>query len=243
MPEQQQTSPADFDPVFSKGMPIVGGHAVNLWAMLYSNRGDAELEAFFPFTSKDGDIFVKRRELAVTLANEIGWEFHANPEVRSPMLGKIILNRDGRRFEVDVLRSVTGLTDKDFETVNAIPFEDGKIYALPPPDIMLKAKIANAATHDQATRQDVRHIRILLRCCAHYLADAVENVRKGELSERDAIDFFMSAWRVISSERAKAQAVRFDLDLKSAIPPEKSLGDISGLSRLQAFYRHQIGES
>ncbi|RRJ98989.1 hypothetical protein Ga0100231_000765 [Opitutaceae bacterium TAV4] len=52
----EQTTPADFDPVFSKGVPIVGGHAVNLWATLYSDRGDPELAAFAPFTSKDADI-------------------------------------------------------------------------------------------------------------------------------------------------------------------------------------------
>jgi hypothetical protein len=47
------TTPAEFNPIFRQGVPIIGGHAVNLWATYYSGRGDQELRAFAPFISKD----------------------------------------------------------------------------------------------------------------------------------------------------------------------------------------------
>jgi hypothetical protein len=87
----EQTQPQDFDPIFAQGVVIVGGHAVNLWASFYADRGDPVLAGFAPFTSKDADIFLKDRDLALAVAAKAGWTFRANPEPRSPVLGAIIL--------------------------------------------------------------------------------------------------------------------------------------------------------
>jgi len=78
-----QTQPEDYDPVFDQGVVIVGGQAVNIWAEVYAARGDRILETFAPFMSKDADV------------------------------GFIELKRDNKRFRVEVLRSVKGLTDED----------------------------------------------------------------------------------------------------------------------------------
>ncbi len=80
MPDQ--TKPQDFDPIFSQGVVIIGGHAVNLWASFYANRGDRILAGFAPFTSKDADIFLKDRDLALAVAAAAGWAFRSNPEPR-----------------------------------------------------------------------------------------------------------------------------------------------------------------
>jgi hypothetical protein len=71
----ESTTPGDFKSVFAQGVPIIGGHAVNLWAMIYAARGDAELTAFQPFTSKDGDIFLTDPDLAQATATAAGWNF------------------------------------------------------------------------------------------------------------------------------------------------------------------------
>lgn len=88
-----QTQPKDFDPIFSQGVVIVGGHAVNLWASFYADRGDSVLASFAPFTSKDADIFVKDRDLALAVAASAGWRFRVNPEPRSSVLGAIVIKK------------------------------------------------------------------------------------------------------------------------------------------------------
>ena len=65
-------------------------------------------------------------------------------------------------LQVDVLRSVTELSDDDLAATESITFEDGKSYSVPAPDVMLKAKLANLRQHKQEDRQDERHVRILI---------------------------------------------------------------------------------
>jgi hypothetical protein len=234
----EQTQPGDFDPIFSQDVVIVGGHAVNLWASYYAARGDEVLAGFAPFTSKDADIFVKDKELAMAIAATAGWEFRNNPEARSPVLGAIILRRGEVELQVDVLHAVTGLTEADLNTTATITFENGKSYSVPAPDVMLKAKLANLQTHDQAERQDERHVRILTHCCAHYLIDTVEAVHAGELTEREAVERFMATLRTIAS--AKALDESLGLKLAAAIPKRSDLPNGDALAKLRAFYDHQI---
>ncbi len=238
MPEP--TQPRDFDPIFSQGVVIVGGHAVNLWASFYAGRGDQILAGFEPFTSKDADIFLRDRELALAVAAAAGWKFRANPEPRSPVLGVIMMNKDGSELQVDVLRSVTGLTDDEMAVTESITFANGKNYSVPAPDVMLKGKLANLAIHDQKARQDERHIRILTRCCAHYLADASAAVRAGTLSDREAVERFMATQRVIMNRQAQQLEKKFALGLSAAIPARDMLGDAALPPRLRAFYEHQV---
>lgn len=241
VPVPEQTQPQDFDPIFSQDVVIVGGQAVNLWASYYSARGDKALTAFAPFTSKDADIFVKDKELARAVAAAAGWEFRNNPEPRSPVLGAIIMRRGGTELQVDVLHVVTGLTEADLNTTETITFENGKSYSVPAPDVMLKAKLANLASHDQANRQDERHVRILVQCCRHYLSDTVVAVHAGDLSEKEAVERFMASYRTIAA--AGALDASFGLNLDSAIPKQGALSKIDELPKLKAFYAHQIERS
>ncbi len=234
----EQTQPEDFDPIFSQDVVIVGGHAVNLWASYYAARGDAVLAGFAPFTSKDADIFVKDKELALAIAAMAGWEFRNNPEPRSPVLGAIILRRGDLELQVDVLRAVTGLTAADLNVTETITFENGKSYSVPAPDVMLKAKLANLKSHDQTNRQDERHVRILIYVCRHYLLDTVEAVHAGELTEREVIERFMATLRTVTAAGKLNDS--FGLNLGAAIPAKTDLPKLGSLTKLKAFYDHQI---
>lgn len=238
MPEV--TRPQDFDPIFSQGVVIVGGHAVNLWASFYADRGDAALARFAPFTSKDADIFVKDRDLAVAIATVAGWQFRSNPEPRSSVLGAIVLEKGQAELQVDVLRSVTGLTPADLNQTESITFTNGKSYSVPAPDVMLKAKLANLASHDQRDRQDERHVRILILCCAHYLVDACTAGFAGDLSQREVVERLMGTWRIITNAQAARMEKRYGLELFRAIPPREAIGKAGDLPRIKAFYTHQV---
>ena len=236
MPDE--TKPEDFDPVFAQGVVIVGGHAVNLWASYYASTGDAALAAFAPFTSKDADIFVRDKETARAIAAAAGWTFRNNPEPRSPVLGAIVLRRGHSELQIDVLRSITGLTAEDLNVTAQITFEDGRSYSVPAPDIMLKAKLANLEFHAQRDRQDERHVRILVKCCEHYLRATAEAAGRGDLEEREAVERFMATHRTIRG--GKALDARHGLNLAAAIPAKETIARLSGTPRLMAFYAHQI---
>lgn len=211
------TRPQDFDPIYSQGVVIVGGHAVNLGASFYAERGDAVLARFAPFTSKDADIFMKDRDLAIAVATAAGWQFRSNPEPRSPVLDAIVMTKGEAELQVDVLRAVTGLTADDLAETETITFANRKSYSVPAPDVMLKAKLANLAAHEQRDRQDERHVRILILCCAHYLEDASAALLAGDLSEREVVERFMATWRVITSAEARRLEKRYALDVSSVL--------------------------
>lgn len=144
------------------------------------------------------------------------------------------------KLQVDVLRAVTGLTTKDLAVTESITFTDGKSYSVPAPDVMLKAKLANLATHDQRSRQDERHVRILIRCNAHYLTEVCAAVRQGELPEREAVERFMATQRVIAHRSSRQLDQKFALQLSEAIPAQSALGELTSLPRIRAFFEHQI---
>ena len=238
MPEN--TTPGDFKSVFAQGVPIVGGHAVNVWATVYAARGDTELASFRPFTSKDGDIFITDPDLAKATAVAAGWKFEQNPEPRSPVLGRMLAQREGQTLVIHVMRSVTGLSDVDLSKTEALRLEDGSTYCVPAPDIMLKAKLNNLASIDQSERQDERHVRILIPCCRHYLLDTFEAVRSGDLPEREAVDRFMEIIRLLRSDLAQRMENRHTLNMGAAIPPETELRELSSWLKLKAFYDFQL---
>lgn len=236
------TRPQDFDPIFSQGVVIVGGHAVNLWASFYADRGDPVLARFAPFTSKDADIFVKDRDLAIAVAASAGWQFRSNPEPRSPVLGAIVMSKGDTELQVDVLRSVTGLTADDLAETETITFANGKSYSVPAPEVMLKAKLANLAAHEQRDRQDERHVRILILCSQHYLEDACAALLAGDLSEREVVQRFMATWRVVTTAAARRLEKGYALGILDAIPSPEALGKAADMPRIQAFYRHQVAQ-
>jgi hypothetical protein len=80
----------------------------------------------------------------------------------------------------------------------------------------------------------------MITCCRHYLIDTFAAAVSGRIGERDAVDRFMSARNVVSSEQAQQADKRFQLDVASAIPPAEGFSNLTGLTRLQAFYLHQV---
>jgi len=239
------TTPGEFDPIFRQGVPIVGGHAVNLWATYYSPRGDNELREFAPFISKDGDIYLKDPQIAQAVATAAGWRFEKNPEARSAVLGRIVLEKGGVRLDVHVMRSVNGLSEADLAKTESLNLQSGTTYCLPAPDVMLKAKLSNLDTIEQKerARQDERHVRMMILCNRHYLLDSVQAVRAGQLAEREAVDRFSATHRVTNSAMARRLDQKHGLKLTAAIPARDALGDISAFRKLSAFYDHQVHKS
>jgi len=219
-----QTEPEDYDPIFRQGVVIVGGQAVNLWGKTYARRGDPILEEFEPFVSKDADIFLSDRNAAARLAAEAGWQYRDSPYgPETPIVGFIELEQEDRTLRVDVLRSVKGLADSDLVVRDPLLFSTGIKYFVPAPDVILRAKLANLAGIFQDDRDDERQVRIMIRCCQHYLLDAAAAVKAERLSENEAFGRFAAVHSLITTRQAKRLDRKHGLALAEAIPTLESL--------------------
>jgi hypothetical protein len=231
-------TPGDFDEVLC--LPeqplIVGGQAVNIWADFYS-AADNCLEALKPFVSKDADVFGDRA-LAERLAAASNWRLTCYYEPRSvglAMLTKELPNNG--RLTVEIISSVNGLTSKELADPDIIQLRTGKIYRLPSPIILLKAKLANVAQIDQTRRQDVRHVRMLIPCAREYLRGSHADTLAGRMSDRDLVDLFEAARSLFVDPRNAELGKKFDFELTEVFPREFAHSPITKVAK---FYEHRM---
>lgn len=197
---------------------LVGGHAANLWSQHFLVRGRKEFAAFMPFTSKDLDLIGTGdllQHLGVLLKGELKMS-----EPRSPVVGRLRCSGPhGRPWVIEVLHTVHGLGPKDLR--RTVDVEVAGIAARTLlPHVVLKAKLANAATIPQDGRQDVKHVRMMLLCVRGFVEDVLQGVRDGALVERAAVNLFQEIFEILRSPTAHQAATRWDLDLDSVWPLE-----------------------
>jgi hypothetical protein len=171
-----RTFPHDYRQLFA-GAPrpvVVGGQAVNLWAILYLEPGEIQSSSR-KYGSHDLDVLSNRDVLAL-LKRLPDWRF---TPTKWTVFGSGItaraerVSQDGRKLLVEVLHSVAGLEPVDLKHTDEIEL-DGTIYRLLDPIAMLKAKAYNFAHFDQGgdpPRQDEMHLRIIATCVPKYLTD------------------------------------------------------------------------
>lgn len=168
---------------------LVGGHAVNLWAIVYRDRIGRGLDKWLPLTSKDLDLFGTTNLLEAMKRHFGGDVRFSGP--RSPVIGQLIANLGGADRKIDVLRDVFGLNPKDLCAESAIlDFEiDGEMFEarVLPILILLQAKIANLAKLDQTNRNDFKHVSIMLLVTREYLSELIAAAESGAADSRAAI--------------------------------------------------------
>jgi hypothetical protein len=205
--------PADFASLLETKEPmlLVGGQAVNLWALYYRDR----TSDLAPFVSRDTDVLGDRETLT-----ELGKLLGVKPRffpLRPPSneVGVVIAkDSEGMPLLIEVLRNVMGVTNEELrELVYKIAVgEKPVLVQIPGPIALLKAKIANVATIDQAGRQDARHVVILTRILPAYLGDLQAAVISGELSERKLLEFLEKLVAIVTDESARGIFARMRLN-------------------------------
>lgn len=207
---------------------IVGGHAVNLWALAYRSRLGPAIEAFLPFTSKDLDLFGTR-----ALLNELHREFGGEKRLadpRGPVIGLIETILDGRLRKIEVLHTLRGLRPEDIK--DAVPLDVGPLTArVLSPQKLLKAKIGNAATLDQQDRNDVKHLRMILLCLREFIADFAAGVQAGKIAPRTLVNLLEETRSTISSAEASRAASLWQIEFSAVWPIE----------RLSALHNDKVG--
>lgn len=213
---------------------IVGGQAVNIWAEHYSVH-DAKLAAQSPFLSKDADI-MGDRALVEKLAKAEGWQvryFNEPRQTAVAVLWKEIPGKD--HLTVEVLRTVKGLTPRDLSDSDMIELQPGRIYRLASPIRMMKAKLANLTEIRPMREQDLRHVRLLVPLCRHYLHDQLQQVRGGRMSERQWINAYHELREIVTTRAAEGADKKFELGLDKVFPVAASA---EGLPKIAKLYAH-----
>lgn len=227
--------PEDFSSVLATAEPVllVGGQAVNLWALYYHER-TADLK---PFVSRDLDVLGTREtlELLAKLAGAKPQFFPLRPP--SNEIGVVIArDRDGNAMLVEVLRYVNGVTNEELrETVYTVAVGEARVQ-IPSPIALLQAKIANVAELDQTDRQDVRHVRIVARLLPAYLTDLREAAIAGRTEERKLIDALERLLRVLTSANGQKIFAQLEIDRRSLFDGLES----EALPKLRAFLEKRL---
>lgn len=179
MADPAVTYPHDYRALFSgaesQRPTIVGGQAVNLWAITYLDKADPSM-AVAKYGSHDLDVVSSGKALAFLKALP-DWQFAATPMKH---FGVGITARlqsvaqDGRLLLVEVLHGVAGLESADLRRVTELTARDGTVYRLLDPIAMLKAKAYNVRKFkqdDNPPRHDRAHLELIARCLPEFLRE------------------------------------------------------------------------
>jgi hypothetical protein len=179
---------------------LVGGQAVNLWAMYYETR----TAALAPFVSRDVDVLGDRKTLETLgeLARTKPQFFPVKPPTNE--IGVIIAkDHNGLPLLIEVLRYVHGVSNAELrEPVYTLAIGETHVQ-VPSPIALMQAKIANVADIAQTGRQDARHIMILAQVLPAYLEDLEKAVVEGRMEERKLIEFLERLLAVVTTEKAR----------------------------------------
>lgn len=239
-PDSSATEVHDFAQVIATTVQgrkplIIGGHAVNIWALAYRKRLSPSIDAFYPFTSKDLDLY-GTAELLEKLHQKFGGEKRLS-EPRSPIIGSIHVYLHGHKRKIEVLHTVRGLQEWDMTDV--IPLEVGSLSALVlSPQKLLKAKICNAATLDQNGRNDTKHLHMMTLCLHEFIKDYADQVGSSENSGRLLVNLLEEVFTTTQSPDAKKAASLWNLTYDAVWPLEylRRLGN----PKVDNFIQHRL---
>ena len=240
MPHPIDTTPRppdDFARFLATPQPllVVGGQAVNLWALYYKDR----TRDLTPFVSRDADVLGDRATL--TLLGKLAGakpQFFPNKPPSNEIGVVVASDATGAPLLIEVLRYVKGPSNVELRQP-AYEFAIGQNQVrvqTPGPIALLQAKVANLAEINQNGRQDVRHVVILARIMPAYLEDLRALAADGGMDERKLIEFLEKLLAVATSPHGRKAFADLSLaprDFFAALKPD-------GLPKLQAFLEKRL---
>lgn len=208
--------PEDFVAVlaFDEPLFLVGGQAVNLWALYYHER----TAGLAPFVSRDMDVLGNRATLTriATLAGAEPQFFPMRPPTNE--VGVVMAKgRDGEPLLIEVLARLHGIGNEDLcqPAYTMAIGQSGVHVRLPGPIALLQAKIANVADVAQTGRQDGRHVRILAQLMPAYLAEVQATVAAGRLDEHEMLGLLERLLHAVTSPKARRVLSALSIDSRS----------------------------
>ena len=196
---------------------VVGGHAVNIWALAYSSRLDLQLRPYAPFTTKDLDLWGPKKILD-SLAQKYNVDITLSPP-RSPGIGYVIIPKGALQFKVELLTGVNGLRRIEEQNGVQLNILGTKVRVLDAISC-LKAKIANVADLDQSHRQDLKHVKIMKLCAREFAIDMMDQGNQGRISERLTINYLEDLRETLTSPKAEVVTRKWGIPFDEVMPLE-----------------------
>lgn len=213
---------------------LVGGQAVNLWALYY----EAETMDLAPFVSRDVDVLGDREILTA-----IGFRAGAKPQffpMKPPSneVGVVIArDEQGLPLLIEVLRHVHGITNEELkEPLYTFAIEGTNVRA-PGPIALLKAKLANVADLAQNGRQDARHVCILARLLPAYFHDLERAVLEERTEERALIRLLERLVAIVTDEKSAKVLSTLEIDPHGMF---RGLGKGGTLEKVNSFLMKRL---
>lgn len=160
---------------------IVGGQAVNLWAMKFESRLSM-LTAYRPYTSRDLDFYggrVEAKRLLAILGGRGKLNDGADPSPNAAVLEVLIEGRG--ELVIDVLTGVFGVSSSELSrtAVAWTPRESGidSELSVIHPLLLLESKLACLRGLAQQGRQDQKHCQMMLLVIHAWLTDQLSQPR------------------------------------------------------------------
>ena len=219
---------------------VVGGQAVNLWAIAYLEQGASDLRAG-SLGSKDLDILADKKVLEY-LKTVPGWSFTPNnlrnfTDMRQGFLQGT--SEDGRKLLVEILHSVHGLEKEELGYVETIEHR-GHPYQLLDPVVMLKAKAANVRglkQDDDPPRHDREHLQLIARCVPSYLRDVHQRAVELPSLEKESLAVISRAFKTLQHRKTAETLVAEGIEIASLVPTEFAS---SPVERIRNAYKWQM---
>jgi len=240
MPRSTRRPVGDFESVFravsrqtKDPIVLVGGHAVNVWALTYRDRLGAALERYQPLTSGDMDFYATRNAL-LALHKELGGKLLLSGP-REITDGTLVLGVEPDTREIDILRSVHGLPgirNQDTITLKICGYDIPVLF----PHLLLQSKLANALHLDQAQRQDLKHVAVMVLVLREFLSEVLASASSG--NEKPALALFHRSLEVLLSDNAREFCGRHGQSFAEVMPSDALAA--SPLPRLAEFGREYL---
>ena len=229
----------DFEAVFralslqKESVILVGGHAVNVWALSYRDRLRNLLTPLLPFTSGDMDVYATRNAL-MGLHEALGGKLLLSGP-REITDGTLIVGVEPDTRELDVLRSVNGLTKLDAQDAMPLMVCGHKVPVLFP-HLLLQAKLENSLKLDQRERQDVKHVKIIALVLREFLREVISTASAE--NEKPALQLLRRVLEILVSENAREFTSRYKVAFADIMPD----GDLraSPLRKLANFGEKEL---
>jgi hypothetical protein len=212
---------------------LVGGHAVNVWALTYQDRIGELLRPHQPFTSSDMDVYGTRNAL-LALHHDLGGQLLLSGP-REITDGTLILGVKPDTREIDVLRSVKGIPTIEAQDTISLKVCGHDVPVLFP-HILLQGKLDNALHLDQAERQDVKHVKVLALVLHEFLKEVIKTATPPR--EKPALALLQNILAVLTSTNAQEFTQRHGLAFDEIMPVHELAN--SPLSRLRRFGAEQL---
>ena len=193
--KKPQFSPEDISTILETaskcGGILIGGQAINCWALLLEQIDQEPWKNLRPYTSTDADFLCSEVEMMTIYKKlkEIGFMAevflpHNNEKkINTGALSITYPNTKPKKvLEVNLLRQLEGLSIQEIkETAKTIPIAGVDIQVLDPIRL-LESKTISLNTLDQSDRQDAKHLEIMVLVLKRLLENGAYDNRENVIS-------------------------------------------------------------